>query len=186
MIQVCQLAFSSPVTIQQQLFCYTNRCLPRFFQQVHDFNIQLEFLLGLKESRFKTIIKGVYGVWRPAFAGYYFIRGLHNILHFCLPTDRIRISKCKEFDIKIIIDSKKKSSFNDVDVTSVRIPSSFINRGADEIHKMYFKLMTDVSKTLWPCLLKVSSIILSGIIHFHILFSYSEIPSKRRQSFVYD
>ena len=145
-----------------------------------------KLLLGLKESRFKTIIKGVYGVWRPAFAGYYFIRGLHNILHFCLPTDRIRISKCKEFDIKIIIDSKKKSSFNDVDVTSVRIPSSFINRGADEIHKMYFKLMTDVSKTLWPCLLKVSSIILSGIIHFHILFSYSEIPSKRRQSFVYD
>ena len=92
-----------------------------------------KLLLGLKESRFKTIIKGVYGVWRPTFAGYYFIRGLHNILHFCLPTECVRtlISKCKEFDIKIVIDSKKKSSFNDVDVTSVRIQSSFINRGAE-------------------------------------------------------
>ena len=129
-----------------------------------------KILLGLKESRFKTIIKGVYGVWRPTFAGYYFIRGLHNILHFCLPTECVRtlISKCKEFDIKIVIDSKKKSSFNDVDVTSVRIPSSFINHGDDQIHKTYFKLMTDVAKTLWPCLLKVSSIILSGIIHFHV------------------
>ena len=108
--------------------------------------------------------------WRPAFAGYYFIRGSHNILHFCLPTEcvRILISKCKEFDIKIVIDSKKKSSFNDVDVTSVRIPSSVINRAADEIHKTYFKLMTDVAKTLWPCLLKVSSIILSSIVHFHV------------------